>query len=140
MNPYSHGASCADSCTPATLRLFLPQAVDHYPRLAAFSLTLVLPYRKTLADYRALILRFHAEVWQRTAEDLQKRQQARKSSLLTLLRWIREATCVPECNMVLMMDLNTPEAGAVHPGVSNITPVALRRSGRGALTTPFSRW
>lgn len=31
-------------------------------------------------------------------------------------------------------------AGAVHPGISNITPVALSRSGRGALTTPFSRW
>ncbi|WP_193163850.1 hypothetical protein [Enterobacter ludwigii] len=37
-----------------------------------------MPYRKTLADYRALILRFHAEVWQRTGEDLQKRQQAQE--------------------------------------------------------------
>ncbi|MGC6031628.1 hypothetical protein [Enterobacter kobei] len=31
-------------------RVFLQQAVDHYPRLVAFSFTLALPYRESMAD------------------------------------------------------------------------------------------
>ncbi|WP_163305870.1 hypothetical protein [Enterobacter ludwigii] len=127
MNHYLPATASGNATDAANTRVFC----EHFPLLAAFSFTLKLPYREPLNEYRALIFRFHTEVWQRTGAYSQKRQQARKSSQLTLLRWIREATCVPECNMVLMMDLNTPEAGAVHLGVSNITPVALRRSGRG---------
>ncbi|MFG3962765.1 hypothetical protein ACGI40_21895 [Escherichia coli] len=29
---------------------FLQQAIDHYPRLAAFGFTLVLPHHETMAD------------------------------------------------------------------------------------------
>lgn len=77
----------ADSSTPTTIRMFLQQAIDHYPRLAAFSFTLGLPYRESVADYRSLILRFHTEVWQRIGEYSWQRQQARKNSPPTLLRW-----------------------------------------------------
>lgn len=56
-------------------RTFLQQAVDHYPRLVAFSFSLVLPYRDTITEYRSLILRFHTEVWQRTGEYSRERQQ-----------------------------------------------------------------
>ncbi|EPJ4230225.1 MULTISPECIES: hypothetical protein [Klebsiella pneumoniae complex] len=82
----------AGSSTPATIRMFLQQAVDHYPRLAAFSFTLVLPYRDNMADYRALILRFHTEVWQRIGEYSWQCQQAHQSSPPTLLRWIWAST------------------------------------------------
>ncbi|MCU6244334.1 DUF3296 domain-containing protein, partial [Enterobacter asburiae] len=83
-------------CTPAIIRMFLQQAVDHYPRLVAFSFTLTLPYRESMADYRSLILRFHTEVWQRTGEYSWQRQQERQSSPPTLLRWIWEAASAPE--------------------------------------------
>jgi hypothetical protein len=80
------------AAAPATIRMFLQQAVDHYPRLAAFSFTLVLPYRDNMADYRALILRFHTEVWQRIGEYSWQCQQAHQSSPPTLLRWIWAST------------------------------------------------
>ncbi|MFZ4221181.1 hypothetical protein [Enterobacter ludwigii] len=79
----------------AHIRAFLQQAVDHYPRLAAFCFTLGLPYRAIPADYQSLILRFHTEVWQRTGEYSWERQQERRNSPPTLLRWIWEsASCI----------------------------------------------
>ncbi|PWI79176.1 DUF3296 domain-containing protein, partial [Enterobacter sp. CGMCC 5087] len=93
--------------TPTTIRMFLQQAVDHYPRLAAFSFTLALPYRDSMADYRSLILRFHTEVWQRTGAYSQERQQARKHSPPTLLRWVWESASAPQCRMVLLLNLDT---------------------------------
>jgi hypothetical protein len=80
-------ASDAVSADAVSTRAFLQQAVDHYPRLAAFSFTLALPYREAMSEYRSLILRFHSEVWQRTGEYSRQRQQARHRSLPTLLRW-----------------------------------------------------
>ncbi|MGC6031572.1 hypothetical protein [Enterobacter kobei] len=67
-------------------RVFLQQAVDHCPRQVAFSFTLALPYRESIADYRSLILRFHAEVWQRIDEYSWQRQQERRHSSPTVLR------------------------------------------------------
>ncbi len=163
-NPYT-GATAGMASDAANTRSFLQQAVDHYPRLAAFSLTLVLPYRETLADYRSLILRFHSEVWHRTGEYSQERQLARKRSPPTLLRWIWEAASAPECKMVLMMNLDTlgaghttlhaeinPEemnallreswqavCGAEHNGGVDLAPVILNRSGRSTFTMRFSQ-
>ncbi|MCE1613511.1 DUF3296 domain-containing protein [Enterobacter ludwigii] len=150
----------ADCCSPATIRMFLQQAVDHYQRLVAFSFTLTLPYCKSMTDYRSLILRFHTEVWQRTGEYSWQRQQERRNSPPTLLRWIWGSLSAPECRMVLMMNLSTLDtgacaqrtenpvqvmsellreawlkvAGAVLPGVSHITPVILCRSDRRVFT------
>lgn len=90
-------ASDAVSADAVSTRAFLQQAVDHYPRLAAFSFTLALPYREAMSEYRSLILRFHSEVWQRTGEYSRQRQQARHRSLPTLLRWIWETASAPEC-------------------------------------------
>lgn len=151
----------ADSCTPATIRMFLQQAVDHYPRLVAFSLTLTLPYRESMTDYRALILRFHTEVWQRTGEYSQQRQQARRSSPPTVLRWVWEAACAPECKMVLLLNLDTlggvhdesaqqgmsemfreawlTVCGAEHHSVVNLAPLAVSRMGCGSFTGPFNQ-
>lgn len=78
MNHSYTRASDAVSADAASTRVFLQQAVDHYPRLAAFSFTLVLPYRETMNEYRSLILRFHTEVWQRTGEYSRQCQQARR--------------------------------------------------------------
>ncbi|AHE72645.1 hypothetical protein M942_05350 [Enterobacter ludwigii] len=141
--------------------MFLQQAIDHYPRLAAFSFTLGLPYRESVADYRSLILRFHTEVWQRIGEYSWQRQQARKNSPPTLLRWVWESASAPQCRMVLLLNLDTlgkahdesaqqaisemfsdaclTVTGAERNGVTNITPVILNRSCRGAFATPFNQ-
>lgn len=55
------------------------------------------------------MLRFHIEVWQRTDEYSRNRQQTRRHSPLTVLRWIWGATSAPVCRMVLMMNLDTFE-------------------------------
>ncbi|MXC98214.1 hypothetical protein FQ003_23250, partial [Escherichia coli] len=68
MNPYSPSIVSGNSTDTTNSRDFLQQAVDHYPRLAAFCFTLALPFRESMADYRSLILRFHTEVWQRIGE------------------------------------------------------------------------
>ncbi|WP_439413045.1 DUF3296 domain-containing protein [Enterobacter ludwigii] len=151
----------ADSSTPTTIRMFLQQAIDHYPRLAAFSFTLGLPYRESVADYRSLILRFHTEVWQRIGEYSWQRQQARKNSPPTLLRWVWESASATQCKMVLLLNLDTlgkahdesaqqaisemlsdawlTVTGADRNGVTNITPIIVNRSGRGTFTTPFNQ-
>ncbi|MGQ3660662.1 hypothetical protein [Citrobacter braakii] len=78
MNHSYTRASDAVSADAVSTRAFLQQAVDHYPRLAAFSFTLKLPYREAMSEYRSLILRFHTEVWQRTGEYSRQCQQARR--------------------------------------------------------------
>ncbi|WP_439411879.1 hypothetical protein [Enterobacter ludwigii] len=107
MNHYSPAATTDSVADVANTRAFLQQAVDHYPRLAAFSFTLGLPYRESMADYRSLFLRFHTEVWQRTDAYSRERQQARHNSPPTLLRWVWESVCASECKMVLLMNLDT---------------------------------
>jgi len=165
MNLYPPAANASNPTAPVNILTFLQQAVDHYPRLAAFSFTLALQYRDSMADYRSLILRFHTEVWQRTGEYSQERQQARKNSPPTLLRWIWEAARAPECKMVLMLNLDTlgternPQladsalqvlntiiaeawqtvTGTASAGVTAITPLVISRTGRGTFTAPFNQ-
>ncbi|WP_373226647.1 inovirus-type Gp2 protein [Enterobacter cloacae complex sp. ESBL7] len=165
MNPYSHATVSDNLADTINTRAFLQQAVDHYPRLAAFSFTLGLPYCESMADYRSLILRFHTEVWQRIGEYAWQLQQARRSSPPTLLRWIWESASAPQCRMVLLLNFDTLGAGR-HTGhdesaqqaisemlreawlmvtgadrkdVTNITPIILNRSDRGTFTTPFNQ-
>lgn len=107
MNHSYTWVSDAVSADAFSTRAFLQQAVDHYPRLAVFSLTLELPYRETMSEYRSLILRFHTEVWQRTGEYSRQCQQARRPSPPTVLRWMWESVSAPECKMVLLMNLDT---------------------------------
>ncbi|MFL9149880.1 inovirus-type Gp2 protein [Escherichia coli] len=161
MNPYSHSTVSGNSTDTTNTRAFLQQAIDHYPRLAAFSFTLKLPYRETMADYRSLILRFHTEVWQRTGEYSRERQQTRLNSPPTILRWIWESVSAPECRMVLLLNPDTlgkahdestqlaineilreawqAVTGAEHNGVTSIMPVILNRTGRGTFATPFNQ-
>ncbi|WP_258306100.1 hypothetical protein [Enterobacter sp. CGMCC 5087] len=68
MNHYPPATTSGNAEDAVNTRAFLQQAVDHYPRLAVFSFTLVLPHHDTMADYRSLILRFHTEVWQRMGD------------------------------------------------------------------------
>lgn len=155
--------AAGNAADTANIRAFLQQAVDHYPRLAVFSFTLALPYRESIADYRSLILRFHTEVWQRTGEYSWQRQQQRRNSPPTLLRWVWESVRAPKCKMALLMNLDTlgrvrvhderaqqaiseilREAwlmvtGAERNGVTSIMPIILIRSGRGTFTTPFNQ-
>ncbi|EHW5160890.1 inovirus-type Gp2 protein [Escherichia coli] len=107
MNPYSPSIVSGNSTDTTNSRDFLQQAVDHYPRLAAFCFTLALPFRESMADYRSLILRFHTEVWQRIGEYSWQRQQARRHSPPTVLRWLWESVSAPECKMLLLMNLDT---------------------------------
>lgn len=165
MNDHCTGTVADNAVYANHVRAFLQQAVDHYPRLVAFSFTLVLPYGETLADYHALILRFHTEVWQRTGEYSQARQQARHRSPPTLLRWIWEAASAPECKMVLMLNLDTlgternPQladgalqeinviiadawqtvAGTACTGVTSMTQNIISRAGRDVFTSPFNQ-
>ncbi|EGT0627993.1 hypothetical protein M988_3769 [Hafnia paralvei ATCC 29927] len=165
MNSPHSGAEAGNAVDAANTRAFLQQAVDHYPRLVAFSFTLVLPHRETVADYRSLILRFHTEVWQRTGACSQERQQERKNSPPTVLRWIWEAASAPECKMVLMLNLDTlgternpqmadgaPQAlntiiadtwqrvaGTACAGVTSMTQNIISRAGRDAFTAPFNQ-
>lgn len=107
MNNYSPVASGGNTADAANTRAFLQQAVDHYPQLVAFSFTLKLLYREALSECRSLILRFHIEVWRRTGEYLRQRQQARRHSPPTILRWMWESASAPECKMVLLMNIDT---------------------------------
>ena len=158
MNHSYTRASDAVSAYAVSTRAFLQQAVDHYPRLAAFSFTLKLPYRETMSEYRSLILRFHTEVWQRTGEYSRQRQQARQSSPPTILRWMWESASAPDCRMVLMMNLDTLGAardesaqqamrkiirnawlsvtGSEHHG---ITPIIINRAVRRTFRSPFNQ-
>ncbi|EAC1888401.1 inovirus Gp2 family protein [Escherichia coli] len=159
-------ASDAVSADAVSTRAFLQQAVDHYPRLAAFSFTLALPYREAMSEYRSLILRFHSEVWQRTGEYSRQRQQARHRSLPTLLRWIWETASAPECKMVLLLNLDTlgternlqltdsapPGLNAIiadawqkvtgtacTDGVTSMTQIIINRVAQGVFATPFNQ-
>ncbi len=161
MNYYSPVPTAGNASDKANTRAFLQQAVDHYPRLAAFSFTLGLPYRDSMADHRSLILRFHTEVWQRIGEY----SWERRHSPPTLLRWLWESNSAPECRMVMMMNLDTLEAarnaqrienalqaisvaiagawqtvtGVEHDAITSMTPMIINRSVRGAFTTPFNQ-
>ncbi|CAI2535876.1 Uncharacterised protein [Serratia proteamaculans] len=163
MNDPHFGAEAGNAVDAANIRAVLQPAVDHYPRLAAFSFTLVLPHRETMTDYRSLILRFHTDVWQRTGEYSWQRLQARRHSPPTLLRWIWGSTCASECQMVLMMNLDTLApitqpvestlqafSGIIHDawrrvtdgeheGVVDITPLVIDRSAQGAFALRFSQ-
>lgn len=161
MNYYSPVPTAGDAEEASNIRAFLQQAVDHYPRLAAFSFTLGLPYRDSMADQRSLILRFHTEVWQRIGEYSWEHQQARRSSPPTLLRWVWESAIATQCKMVLLLNLDTlgkahdeiaqqaisemlsnawlTVTGADRNGVTNITPIIVNRSGRGTFTMPFNQ-
>ncbi|MGJ3448762.1 DUF3296 domain-containing protein [Enterobacter sp. PTB] len=165
MNDHCTGAVAGNAVDAANIRAFLQQAVDHYPRLAAFCFTLVLPYRESMADHQSLIFRFHTEVWQRIGEYSWERQQARQNSPPTVLRWIWASTSAAECRMVLLLNLDTLGAGChagfaenaqqtiseilrgawltvtgvEHNSVTNITPIIINRSGRGTFTTPFNQ-
>lgn len=147
-----------------TIQAFLQQAVDHYPRLVAFSFTVWLPHSETPVDNRALIMRFHTEVWLRMGEYSRRRLQARRHSSPTILRWLWEGTGAPACRMVLLMNSDTPGMVRETPGVDsicqdinmiineawrmvmgtggdvvNMTSLFISRSGRGAFTAPFSQ-
>ncbi|MCU6209143.1 YagK/YfjJ domain-containing protein [Enterobacter cloacae] len=160
MSNYSPVASGSNTADAANTRAFLQQAVDHYPRLVAFSFTLKLPYRETQNEYRSLILRFHTEVWQRTGEYSRQRQQARRHSPPTILRWMWESVSAPECKMVLLMNLDT--LGALRDEIvqqemsgilreawctvihadSNVTSIAsfiISRTGKCSFSQPFSQ-
>lgn len=83
MNHSYSRASDAVNADAVSTRAFLQQAVDHYPRLAAFSFTLKLPYREAMSEYRSLTLRLHTEVWQRTGEvPANIRSDARRSAAI----------------------------------------------------------
>ena len=164
MNLYPPAANASNPTAPVNTFTFLQQAVDHYPRLAAFSFTLALPYRDNMADYRSLILRFHTEVWQRIVEYSWERQQERHNSPPTILRWMWESASAPACRMVLLLNLDTLVDGRNvqlieraqreisemlsdawltvssddRYGVTSITPIILNRSGRGVFTEPFN--
>lgn len=147
------------------IRVFLQQAVDHYPRLVAFSFTVQLPHSETMADNRALISHFHTEIWLRIGEYSWQRQQTRQSSPPTILRWIWESFGTAECKMVLLMNSDT--LGAIsnvqlienaqqaiseiireawltvtdtdHCGVTNITPIIVNRTGKGTFSAPLNQ-
>lgn len=160
MNHSYTRASDAVSADAFSTRAFLQQAVDHYPRLAAFSLTLKLPYREVMSEYRSLILRFHTKVWQRTGEYSRQCQQARRPSPPTVLRWMWESVSAPECKMVLLMNLDTlgdwrdevmqqemsgilREAWRTVTGtdsyVTRMASFIISRTGRSSFSQPFSQ-
>jgi len=165
VDPSYTNASGADSVGAVSTRAFLQQAVDHYPRLAAFCFMLDLPYRETINEYRALILRFHTEVWQRIGEYSYQRQQARRHSPPTILRWLWEGASAPGCNMILLMNLNTLGEGyhsplndnslqdmnemlcnawlavsdASYNAVTKLTTLVINRAGCGTFLSPFNQ-
>ncbi|CNJ36091.1 DUF3296 domain-containing protein [Yersinia frederiksenii] len=164
MNNYSPASSGGNTADAANIRAFLQQAVDHYPRLVAFSFTLKLPYHEALNEYRALILRFHTEVWQRTGEYSRQRQQARRHSPPTVLRWLWEAVSTPECGMIMLMNLDTLGSvrnlplmdrvlqemyaaisdawwtvAGVDNNVTSMSSFIISRSEKGAFSVPFGR-
>lgn len=111
------------------------------------------------------MLRFHTEVWQRTDEYSRHRQQARRHSPPTVLRWVWGATSAPVCRMTLMMNFDTLgggnnsqfnenalldmseiicEAGQTASGarcdaVTNMTSLIISRSERGSFSSPFNQ-
>ena len=151
-----------DSLTEAQrINRLLQAAVEHYPRLAAFSFMLVFPPGVASAGYPALISRFHTEVRQRIREYAQQRQQAHRHSPPTILRWLWEGAGAPTCRMVLLMNRDTPgivendtllqEAGDILAGawrtatgteqysVEGMVLTTTDRTARDAFTVPFSQ-
>lgn len=165
MSHYPFTTTAGNAADVAHVRAFLQQAVDHYPRLAAFGFTLRLPCRENLADYQSLMLRFHTEVWQHTDEYSRNRQQARRHSPPTVLRWVWGATSAPVCRMALMMNFDTlggrnnlqlyenalldmseiicdagqTASGARCDAVTNMTSLIISRSERGSFSSPFNQ-
>ncbi|KLF43448.1 hypothetical protein [Klebsiella aerogenes] len=165
MSHYLSATTAGNLADVAHVRAFLQQAVDHYPRLAAFGFTLKLPYHENLADYQSLMLRFHTEVWQRTDEYSRNRQQTRRHSPPTVLRWIWGATSAPVCRMVLMMNLDTlgggntsqlndsalqdmseiicdagqTVSGIRYDAVTNMASLSISRSDRGSFSSAFNQ-
>lgn len=165
MNHYSPVPTAGNDADAPNTRTFLQQAVDHYPRLVAFSFTLQLPYRETMNEYWSLILRFHTEVWQLIGEYSWARQQAHRNLPPALLRWIWESASSPECRMVVLMNLDTlgggsqtqliesaqqaigemlreawlTVTGADRNSVTGITPMILNRSARRNFATLFNQ-
>lgn len=165
MNHNSVTLAVDNAAEGLNIRAFLQQAVDHYPRLVAFSFTALLPCHETMTDKQALITRFHTEVWQRIGEYSWQRQQSHQSSPPTILRWIWGAVDTAECKMVLLMNFDTLGAisnvqlieNAQHAiseiiqdvwltvmdtdrcGVMNITPIIVNRTGKGAFSAPFNK-
>ncbi len=160
-SPVASGGSMADV---AKTLAFLQQAVDHYPRLAVFSFTALLPRSGTMTDNQALILLFHTEVWQRIGEYSWQRQQARRHSPPTVLRWMWESVSAPECKMVLLMNLDTLETvrepsliesalqemnvaisdtwravAGVDNNVTSMSSFIISRSDKNAFSVPFGR-
>lgn len=101
------GAAFASQADAANVRVFLQQAVDYYTQLVAFSFTRGLLYCETMTDNRSLMLCFHTVVWQQVEEYSRERQQERRSSPPTLLRWIWESASGLQCRMVLLMNCDT---------------------------------
>lgn len=165
MNLYQPATTAGNAADVAHVRTFLQQAVDHYPRLAAFGFTLRLSCRENLADYQSLMLRFHTEVWQRTDEYSRHRQQARRHSPPTVLRLVWGATSAPVCRMALMMNFDTlggrnnsqfnenalldmseiicdagQTFGGIHyDAVTNMASLIISRSERGSFSSPFNQ-
>ncbi len=165
MNHYPSTTTAGNAADVAHVRAFLQQAVDHYPRLAAFGFTLRLPCRENLADYQSLMLRFHTEVWQRTDGYSRNRQQTRHHSPPTVLRWMWESASAPDCRMVLMMNFDTlgggnnsqfndnalqdvseiiceawrTTNGGSYDAVTDITSFIINRSGCGTFSSPFNQ-
>lgn len=111
MNHHLPATTAGNATDAASTRAFLQQAVDQHPRLAAFSFTLELPYCEAMNEYRSLILLFHAEVWQRVGEYSRERQQERRNSPPTLLRWVWESASGLRCLMMLLMNCDTQATG-----------------------------
>ncbi|ECY3795837.1 DUF3296 domain-containing protein [Salmonella enterica subsp. enterica] len=164
MNHNPASPTVDDAAEGLNIQAFLQQAVDHYPRLAVFSFTALLPRSGTMTDNRALILRFHTKVWQRIGEYSWQRQQARRHSPPTILRWIWEPVGTAECKMVLLMNLNTLETvrdpslidsalqemnaaisdawwtvAGVDNNVTSMSSFIISRSDKNAFSVPFGR-
>ncbi|EAP1708033.1 inovirus Gp2 family protein [Salmonella enterica] len=158
MNHNSASPAVDDAAEGLNLDAFLQQAVDHYPRLAVFSFTVWLSHSETIDDNRALITRFYTEVWQRIGEYSWQRQQARRHSPPTILRWIWESASTQDCKMVLLMNLDTLgavrnegalqvmskllceawlTASEVHCGITDIMSIIVNRSYSGTAMMPF---
>ncbi len=89
------------------IRRVLQQATDHHPRLVALGFTL--QYGNcyscdNVQQGKALLLRFHAEVYCRIGNYSKIRIEAGKPSQPTLLRWLWEAESTSTCRMMMLFN------------------------------------
>lgn len=90
----------ADNSTPASIRRFMQQAIDHYPQLAAFGFTLTVP----VSHWTDLLREFQLRLTLRLHAFADQRQSQGKPAPLTQVRILSGSSGNGSIRVVLLLN------------------------------------